>query len=87
VRSPDGNVLLFSAKSRNVITPNGFEDTFVPAEGEFEASRVAAREKLLHVAGTLLGYSLPADTLLISTSGRYEYRNKGIDLFLSSLER
>jgi len=37
------------------------------------------------VAGTLLGYSLPADTLLISTSGRYEYRNKGIDLFLSSL--
>ena len=52
---------------------------------DFEASRNAAREKLLYVAGTLLGYTLPSDTLLISTSGRYEYRNKGIDLFLSSL--
>ena len=77
--------LAFLGKKPDVITPNGFEDTFVPAAEDFEAIRNAAREKLLYVAGTLLGYTLPADTLLISTSGRYEYRNKGIDLFLSSL--
>ncbi|MCA1742044.1 MAG: alpha-glucan family phosphorylase, partial [Bacteroidales bacterium] len=75
----------FLGKKPDVITPNGFEDTFVPASENFDAARMAAREKLLSVAGALLGYTLPADTLLVSTSGRYEYRNKGIDLFLSSL--
>ena len=77
--------LAFLDKKPDIITPNGFEDTFVPAPEDFEGSRNEAREKLLTVAGALLGYTLPADTLLISTSGRYEYRNKGIDLFLSSL--
>ena len=75
----------FLGKKPDVITPNGFEDTFVPAPENFEAARKAARDRLLSVAGALLGYTLPADTLLVSTSGRYEYRNKGIDLFLSSL--
>jgi phosphorylase/glycogen(starch) synthase len=75
----------FLGKKPDIITPNGFEDTFVPAQDDFNACRTAAREKLLSVAGALLGYNLTDDTLLISTSGRYEYRNKGIDLFLSSL--
>jgi phosphorylase/glycogen(starch) synthase len=77
--------LAFLGKKPDIITPNGFEDTFVPVPEEFDNRRKTARDKLLSVAGTLLGYSLPEDTLLISTSGRYEYRNKGIDLFLSSL--
>jgi len=77
--------LAFLGKKPDVITPNGFEDTFVPGPEEFDNRRNAARDKLLAVAGALLGYSLPDDTLLISTSGRYEYHNKGIDLFLSSL--
>lgn len=75
----------FLGKKPDIITPNGFEDSFVPAAEEFDAARKAARDKLLSVAGALLGQELPDDTLLISTSGRYEYRNKGIDLFLSSL--
>jgi phosphorylase/glycogen(starch) synthase len=75
----------FLGKKPDVITPNGFEDSFVPDPDNFDAVRQAARNKLLSVAGALLGYDLPPDTLLVSTSGRYEYRNKGIDLFLSSL--
>ncbi len=75
----------FLGKKPDVITPNGFEDTFVPAPEHYETARKAARDKLLSVAGALLGYTLPEDTLLVSTSGRYEYRNKGIDLFLSAL--
>lgn len=77
--------LAFLGKKPDIITPNGFEDTFVPGPEEFDSRRKAARDRLLAVAGTLLGYKLPDDTLLISTSGRYEYHNKGIDLFLSSL--
>ena len=75
----------FLGKKPDIITPNGFEDSFVPQKKELQEARKAAREKLLSVAGALLGYDLAADTLLVSTSGRYEYRNKGIDLFLSSL--
>ncbi len=75
----------FLGKKPDIITPNGFEDSFVPAAEEFDEARKTARDKLLSVAGALLGQQLPDDTLLISTSGRYEYRNKGIDLFLSSL--
>jgi phosphorylase/glycogen(starch) synthase len=75
----------FLGKKPDIITPNGFEDSFVPAAEEFDEARKAARDKLLSVAGALLGQELPEDTLLISTSGRYEYRNKGIDLFLSAL--
>ncbi|MCU0378117.1 MAG: alpha-glucan family phosphorylase [Bacteroidales bacterium] len=77
--------LAFLGKSPDVVTPNGFDDSFVPSPGDFDNRRSAAREKLLSVAGALLGYKLPDDTLLVSTSGRYEYRNKGIDLFLSAL--
>ena len=75
----------FLGKKTDVITPNGFEDTFVPSPENFDEARRAARDRLLSVAQALLGYNLPADTLLVSTSGRYEYRNKGIDLFLSAL--
>lgn len=75
----------FLGKKPDVITPNGFEDSFVPTPEDFDDVRHEARGKLLQVAGALLGYRLPDDVLLISTSGRYEYRNKGIDLFLSAV--
>lgn len=77
----------FLGKKPDIVTPNGFEDSFVPHESEFEAHRQEARRKLLSVAQAILGYSLPDDSLLVSTSGRYEFRNKGIDLFLGSLGR
>ena len=77
----------FLGKKPDVITPNGFEDTFVPEPENFDAARNAARDRLLSVAKALIGCDLPDDTLLVSTSGRYEYRNKGIDLFLSALGR
>ena len=46
-----------------------------------------ARQRLLNVASALYGKSFdPESTTLVATSGRYEYRNKGIDLIASSLE-
>jgi glycosyltransferase involved in cell wall biosynthesis len=35
----------------------------------------------------LLGEQLDDDTLIVSTSGRYEFRNKGIDVFIESMNR
>jgi len=73
-------------KKPDVITPNGFEDDFVPKGKKFIAARKDARNTLRHVAETLLGYDLSEDPLFVSTAGRYEYKNKGINTFLRSLK-
>lgn len=73
-------------KRPDIITPNGFEDDFVPPAGRFEQQREAARRLLIRVAETLLGETLQHDALLIGTAGRYEYKNKGLDVFIESLK-
>jgi glycogen synthase len=73
-------------KKPNVITPNGFENDFVPDGGKFTSKRKEARATLRHVAENLLGYKLNKNVLFVSTAGRYEYKNKGIDTFLESLK-
>ncbi|GAB6121238.1 glycogen/starch synthase [Dysgonomonas termitidis] len=70
-----------------VVTPNGFEKDFIPVGQEHEEKRLAARKKLINVAEKLLGYDIQEDALLVATSGRYEYRNKGIDVFIDAMHR
>ncbi|NDV67405.1 glycogen/starch synthase [Dysgonomonas sp. 25] len=70
-----------------VVTPNGFEKDFIPVGKEHEKKRKAARKTLINVAEKLLGYSIDPDVLLVATSGRYEYRNKGLDVFVDSMGR
>ncbi len=72
---------------RPLVTPNGCEQNFVPTKGKFVPSREATRKTLLNVASSLLGYKMPDDTFIIATSGRCEYHNKGIDLYLDSIAR
>ena len=74
-------------KPVDVVLPNGFDDSFVPNAQTFTRKRKAARRKMLDVANALLGENLDDDTLLISTSGRYEFRNKGIDVFVEAMNR
>lgn len=74
-------------KTPDVVTPNGFEDDFVPKGAAFTAKRKKARKTLLKVAETLLGYPVSNDALLIGKAGRYEYKNKGIDVFIESMHR
>ena len=72
----------------DVVLPNGFDDSFVPSSSQkFAQKRKAARRKMLDIANALLGESLDDDTLLVSTSGRYEFRNKGIDVFVEAMNR
>ena len=66
---------------------NGFEDDFVPKGSTFTGKRKRARALMLNVANKLLGTNLGDDTLIVGTSGRYEFKNKGIDVFLESLNR
>ena len=74
-------------KPVDVVLPNGFDDSFVPKGAQFTKKRKAARQRLLQVANALLGEQLDDDTLIVSTSGRYEFRNKGIDVFVEAMNR
>ena len=74
-------------KPVDVVLPNGFDDSFVPKAAVFTRKRRAARRRLLEVANALLGEQLDDDTLIVSTSGRYEFRNKGIDVFVEAMNR
>ncbi len=71
----------------DVVTPNGFERNFVPAKKELTEKRQVARKRLLDIAHNLIGYRPSDDAFLIATSGRYEYRNKGIDMYIDAIGR
>ena len=74
-------------KPVDVVLPNGFENDFVPKAAKFTKARKDARKKLLQIANCLTGQEFGDDTLLIGTSGRYEFRNKGIDVFVEAMNR
>ena len=76
----------FLGRTVDVVTPNGFEDSFTPATPEeYESKYSAARRSLLNVASVMSGTDVPEDALLVGIGGRYEYRNKGIDVFIDAL--
>ena len=75
-------------KKVDAVLTNGFENDFVPAQGKaFNDARRKARKVMLKVANNLLGTNLKDDTIIISTGGRYEFKNKGIDMFVDALNR
>lgn len=77
----------FLERHPDVITVNGFEKDFIPKGNSLTKHRRLARERLMLVTEKLLGQPIQKDALLIGTSGRYEYKNKGIDLFVDALNR
>ena len=74
-------------KSVDFVLPNGFDNSFVPKGSVFTKKRKAARKRILDVANALLGTELGDDTLIVSTSGRYEFRNKGVDVYIEAMNR
>ena len=71
----------------DVVTPNGFEQNFVPGEEEYKAKRKIARKRLCDIVEGLTGKRPEKNAYLIATSGRYEYKNKGIDLFIDAMKK
>ncbi|MDE6351817.1 MAG: glycosyltransferase, partial [Muribaculaceae bacterium] len=72
----------------DIVTPNGFESGFVPAKTKMPAARKSARALLINTASALTGINYDdKSTFVVVTSGRCEYRNKGLDMFLDSINR
>lgn len=72
-------------KPVDIVTPNGFEPDFVAKGKAFGEKREAARKALRKVAESVLRYELPEDAMYVCISGRFEWKNKGIDAYLHAL--
>ena len=71
----------------DAVTPNGFENDFVWRGKTFDAKRAEARKSMIAVAEACLGTKFTTEPLIVGTSGRYEFRNKGLDLFIEALKQ
>lgn len=74
-------------KPCDAVLMNGFEADFVPDSKSFDKVRKEARDRIFRVANALTGCTFAEDTLVVATSGRYEYKNKGIDVFVEAMNR
>ena len=78
----------FLGRPVDVVTPNGFEPSFTPStDEEYDVKRAAARAKLTEVASAMSGEVVPENALLVGIGGRYEWKNKGIDVFIDALDK
>ncbi len=75
----------FLQRTPEVVTPNGFEKGFIPKGTLFTSARDKARNILLNLASQMYGKEFGKNTILVSTNGRYEFKNKGIDVFIDAL--
>ena len=78
----------FHGREVDVVTPNGFENSFTPAsDDQYNQLHDAARERLRAVASAMSAEEVPANSIYIGIGGRYEFRNKGIDVFIDALDK
>jgi glycosyltransferase involved in cell wall biosynthesis len=69
-----------------LVTPNGFEPDFVPSGAKYTSRRKEARKALISLAEHMIGYKCEGEPFLVATAGRYEYKNKGIDVFIDAID-
>lgn len=71
----------------DIITPNGINPDLVPDTAVLLNQKSAARNTIRKIAQAIFGYEISADFIAVGTSGRYEFRNKGLDIFIKSLAK
>ena len=84
-------------KKPDIVTPNGFDLDFMPPKAEFDHKRRAARLMLyvlfirclskINIAEARRISKARIEPLYIAISGRQEWKNKGIDVFLQAMDR
>ncbi len=71
-----------------VVTPNGFDSSFIPEASDYKQLRISSRRRILTIASEKYEREFrDKETFILATSGRNEFRNKGLDMFLDALAR
>jgi len=77
----------FLGRTPDLITPNGLDMENIPDLTADRSPALHSREKLLASAARFLGREVSSNAKIMLISGRGEFRNKGVDLFLEALGR
>ncbi len=85
ITAKEASVLL--ARTPDVLTLNGLDMRVIEDYSSDRSEVLPFRKHLKEVVGTLLRRELPEKVRLLLASGRYEFRNKGLDIFLKSLAK
>ncbi len=75
----------FIEREIDIVTPNGFDEAFLLDDNTFESAKQSSRTIITQVAEAVTGVKPKDNALLVATSGRYEFINKGIDIFIKAL--
>ena len=78
---------VFLGRTPDVITDNGLDLSVIHDYSADRDAALANRARLLEPVSRLLRRKITPDTRILVISGRYEYHNKGVDLFLDALAR
>ncbi len=77
----------FLKKEPDIVTPNGFDLRIIPKKDDLKLKREEARKKIFSVLEVLYGKKMNPNSIIAVISGRYEWKNKGIDIFLETFRR
>ncbi len=76
----------FLGRTPDIITTNGLDMRVIPDYSTDRQTPAALRARVLEAVAPLLRRrTLPENTRIFAISGRYEFHNKGIDVFLDAL--
>ena len=75
----------FLGRIPEVVTPNGFDEGHLSDRTSFLEKRKKAAAKLQEVAQSVTGATFEKKPFFVAISGRNEFRNKGIDVFIDAL--
>ena len=77
----------FLGRTPDMILPNGLDMDSIPDLFRNRDEALKSRARLLDFASKFLRKEFNDNTRIMIISGRYEYNNKGIDVFLQALSR
>ena len=77
----------FLGRIPEVVTPNGFDESLISDRTSFLQKNKRAAAKLQEVAQRVTGATFEKKPLFVAISGRNEFRNKGIDVFIDALQQ
>ena len=77
----------FLLRKPDFITINGINSDFVKKVENSNECRIKSRTRIFEIIDALCGKEVPRDSLLLINSGRYEFHNKGIDLYIKMLAK
>jgi phosphorylase/glycogen(starch) synthase len=72
-------------KDVDIITHNGIDPDMIPDFDSLKEKKQNARKVLIEMAKSITGENIPDDIIISGTSGRYEYRTKGLDVYINAL--